>query len=101
MPGYPEEGGLLECELGKAAGAREERGEGARGVGKRTKRRGKKVAGCGKRKEEGCFGGGLVGKERDKGRNSQSIECTEVRVLGRIAQLSRGRSGEKTSSYTF
>lgn len=95
MPGYPEEGGLLECELRKAAGAGEDRGEGARGVGKRTKRRGKKVAGCGKRKEEGCFGGGLVGKERDKGRNSQSIECTEVRVLGRICStVARSKWGK-------
>lgn len=39
VPGDWEGGGLPGCELRKAAGAGEQRGKGAQGVGKRAKRR--------------------------------------------------------------
>ena len=54
-----------------------ERGKGApRAVGERTRRREGKARPWGEKRR--CVGSGLVGKEKDKGRNSQSTECVGV-----------------------
>ena len=75
--------------------------EGGRGVGKRAKKRGKKGASCGKRKERRCLGGGLFGK-RVRGVIHKALECTEVKAFERInSAVARCKWGKTSPCVAF